>query len=675
MRVVVRRGIGHMDSGLRKTVMSIRADTHLFGSKEGYCTLAYSAGVDPAESDELSMFGFGQTGSSSYLDALAAEPSAYGRQLQSGRVGITRCLRGHPDDAGRPTLLLCTLLIAPQDYEGLLQRGLESVINDPSIWELACFESGEQIAIRPMTAGPPRSVQRNDLGVLDAWLISQLNRGSVSAFSHERKTAETVLAFPQVLETNDRLRYRWGVNLLSGDAPVDVCTLSTSAKQSGRRKVYRFEPDESIRNEVVRFLRDGIETGTLRELPSLTSMLQRNHESATVSQEPPCLNQEAATDVPTRSSHRRRVMTAVAISFAGVAVVVGVLTLGTSIFRRDQDSVPEQVPPIENAFAMDTSRKERNKQEEPVEPTLVKPKPQPADIERVDTAPALSESPTESEDRPGDEKVETVTRDEFNTDDADITSQADRPRGIVDVESLDQLEEDDETPDPTKSDLEPLFKEMSTDELALWFVKTRLPKPHESGGPPLFDDDYGQEHLRQYVAALEAVRKREENLKDRRRLDPNSHDVKTDLSTLRITLENEAENIQRILGEYIAYLQDAFGKRAKAPSMNHPDWRSISALTERLNLNQSLTGDAELCVRCTSVMQYFVREILSGRSTELKKIVNGWHNDLGSKNPSKGLLGELSENKELLDKRIKRRKDEQEKLEIRVGSRDGQPDC
>ena len=184
MRVVVWRGIGHMDGGVRNTIMSIRADTHLFGSKQGYRTLAHSAGVVHAEADELSVFGFGQTGSSAYLDTLVTEPSAYGRQLRSGRVGITRCLRGRPDDAGRPTLLLCTVLIAPQDYEGLVQRGLESVINDSNIWDLACFESGEQIPIRPMTAGPPRSVEENDLAVLDAWLTSQLNRGSVSAFSH-----------------------------------------------------------------------------------------------------------------------------------------------------------------------------------------------------------------------------------------------------------------------------------------------------------------------------------------------------------------------------------------------------------------------------------------------------------------------------------------------------------
>lgn len=651
-------------------MMSIRADTHLFGSKQGYRTLAHSAGVVHAESDELSVFGFGQTGSSAYLDRLATEPSAYGRQLQSGRVGITRCLKGFPDDAGRPTLFLCTLLIAPQDYEGLVQRGLESVINDSGIWELGCFESGEQIPIRPTTTDPPRSVQENDLGVLDAWLTSQLNRGSVSAFSHERKIAETVLALPQVLDANDRLRYRWGVNLLSGDAPVDVCTLSRSAKQSGRRKVNRFDPGGPIRNDIVEFLRDRLDAGTLRELPSLASMLNPVPESSALLHEPLVLNQATDIQMPFRPSHKRRVMTAAALSFAGVAVVASVLVVGAGIFRKYQDAREEYTAQIDGTVAMDTSSRGQSKPEEPVEVTRRKPKPPPEDIGPVDPLPAPPQSSTKDEDRPRIGDTETPPPAKFTFDVGD-TPQDQRTRSMLDDSANEG--EDDDTSGPIESDPDPAFKDKSVDQLATWFVENPLPKPDKSSGTQPFNDQYGKDHLRPYVAALKEMRTKWVYLELSQWLDPTANDVKTDLRNLRVTIESEAELIRKIMDEYIEHLVKTFGQRARAPSIDSKKWKSKSALEERLNLNESLTEDAEICVSCKSVMRYFARKYLTG-IPDYMEIVDGWSESLGSKNKNKSLLGKLRGNKELLENRIERLRREQPKLSIELGSDNAKSD-
>ena len=696
MRVVVWRGVGHMDGGVRNTIMSIRADTHLFGSKQGYCTLAHSAGVVHAESDELSAFGFGQTGSSAYLDTLVTEPSAYGRQLRSGRVGITRCLKGCPDDAGRPTLLLCTLLLAPQDYEGLVQRGLDSVINDPSIWELACFESGEQIAIRPTTTGPPRSVQKDDLGVLDAWLTSQLNRGSVSALSHERKTAETVLALPQVLEASDRLRYRWGVNLLSGDAPVDVCTLSTSAKQSGRRKINRFEPDGPIRNEVVGGLRDSLDAGTLRELSSLASMLNPVPESSALPHKPLVLNQEADIQMPLQPSHRRRVITAAAISFAGVAVVASVLALGTGIFRKYQDARDEHTAQIDGAVAMDTSTREQDKQEERLASTTVKTKSPPANIKGGNPPPDATKSLNESGNQTGSEENETSPRginkendpstdtsnssiesgdqagiknpetslpgdskennppppepDEFQAKENN-TPQADKARGIVHESANKPTEKDDDTPGPTPSNPEPDFKSMSDDKIADWFDNNELPKPDKGDGTQPFDEQYGQEALLHYVAALKEIRKRVENVgKPMERF----RSEEETLGKLCRTRDNAAENIR----QYIGYLKQAYGKSARAPSSDPKEWHSISALRKRLKINEALMENANLCLNCMRHMEHSVRKIANRELVDPEKI-------------ARVLRDKLAKNKVTLEKRIERLRIDQRKPSIKLGSDNG----
>lgn len=653
-----------MDGGVRNTIMSIHADTHLFGSKEGYRTLAHSAGVDLPESNELSAFGFGQTGSSAYLEALATEPSAYGRQLRSGRVGITRCLRGCPDDAGRPTLLLCTLLIAPQDYEGLVQRGLESVINDSSIWVLACFESGEDIPIRPTTAGPPRSVRGNDLGVLDAWLTSQLNRGSVSAFFHERKTAETVLALPQVLEAGDRLRYRWGVNLLSGDAPVDVCTFSRSAKQSGRRKVNRFELDGQTRNAVVGFLRDSLDAGTLRELPSLASMLNPVPESSALPPKPLVLNQEADIQMPLQPSHKRRVMTAAAISFAGVAVVASVLALGAGIFRKYQDAREEHTAQIDGAVAMDTSTREQDKQEESVDLPRVRPKSQPANTERDKSPPAPPESPTKDEDQPRMGDTETPPPVEFTFDVAD-TPQDHRTRSMLDDSANEG--EDDDTSGPPPSNREPAPKDMTPGDPAMWFGDHSLLKVNVFGVPdPLeFDDQYGQTHLQPYVEFIEDVLNRIEKLdqfikRDKENHNPVSVDDIVEKNKLLDSLIEPVEELSIVLEKYIDYLSNSYVENAEA-SNRDKQWRDLDWLKRRHRVCELLLLDADIFRRGARVGQKYLKFLTptdrqKRKSRELWTKIKSWKQKIGGEYPNPhGLLRDLVENKRRLSAQIKRR--------------------
>lgn len=682
--------------------MSISADTHLFGSKQGYQTLAKTPGVAQSESDELSTFGFGQTGSSSYLDHLIADPSAYGRQLQSGRIGITKCLKGNPDDAGRPTLLLCTLLISPRDYECLAMQSLESVISDSNVWNLASFESGQKVQIRSNLTNTTRSVREEDLIILDAWLTSQDIKRSVSAFSHESKISEFILAFPQVIDANDRLQFRWGINLLSGDVAVDVCTLSTSAKQSGRRRINQFNPEGPIRNDVIGFLRDNLKAGALQKLPSLESLLNPVSEPTTLQHESIKESQNAEMHLPLQSSHKRRVLAAAAISFAGIALITSVLALSAGIFRKNQDATKEQVQQTENLIAKNTPIiPEEIKSSETTEPptdkaesqndggeqnTSPSTQPEPAtdsnNQEAIENPKKSNAKQEDNANEPAPSDKEENIEDDFNI--KNDQQQDDNPAGLVDSSANEPLENEkseskteekiEESTGTLTSESEQFFKEMKLDDLFMWFGDNPLPTQRRGTGTKTFDAQFAEKYLQPFVLALEEVRER---------LVLNSskfgyENKQSEKDYLIETFNTAVTNIHNVFDDYIEYLKAELRLKANLPSGTEA-LNSDDELKNRLEENKLLTENAELCLKCCRIMMDAHYEIERPNSpTKLSQSIRQWIEDLGKKNPKKGLLGKLSHAKDLLEKRIESRQrklqEKKKKLEIKTGSKNDQSD-
>ncbi|HMN96431.1 MAG TPA: hypothetical protein PKC43_11235 [Phycisphaerales bacterium] len=229
---------------------------HLFGSRRGYRTLARSADVTAAEDAALSGIGFGQVTDARAIAMLATRVTAVGRPLPGGRFAITRALPGGADDAGRPTLALCTLLIGPRAYCDRARYALAPLLGDRSLWDLRRFESGAAIEL-PVASPRARQANRRDLAVADAWLLA-LEADAVAVLPPGSETA--ILALPEVLASVDAMRFRWGVNVIGLDAGADVVTAAPEGG-GGRRGVIECSLDGPLVSDWMRFQ---IEQGTVR---------------------------------------------------------------------------------------------------------------------------------------------------------------------------------------------------------------------------------------------------------------------------------------------------------------------------------------------------------------------------------------------------------------------------
>jgi len=216
----------------------IRLGTHLFGSRAGYRTIARSPDVSDAEDAELAVFGFGQTADDAVLDRLDDEPSAFGRPVTGGRVAITRLFRGEPDESGRATLELRTILVSPADAPRLLRAGLGVVLQHPAIWDRRAFLAGEGRAATP----PEGEVRRDEAAeqAFAAWSDGILGASApesrrIAVLDPEPDGSAAISGLAALVRPADLARLRWGVRLLSIGVPVDVCTLATGVRATGRR--------------------------------------------------------------------------------------------------------------------------------------------------------------------------------------------------------------------------------------------------------------------------------------------------------------------------------------------------------------------------------------------------------------------------------------------------------
>ena len=220
--------------------MGIQVDRHLFGSFDGYRTLATSPGVTPDESAELSEFGFGQTSDPSILNSLHERLCVLGRPLRSGRIAITRAFAGPPDDAGRPTLRLCSLVFSDLQFLEVRQ-GLKSLLGDSKIWSVSGFEQGLIAEVRPRRTSPPPGADA--LHLVDWWMEMNGRRDLVLSLPLEDRSEDAILSAVASVADIDSIMLRWGIFLFSTSAAADVCTLAPLASRSMRRKVHELTLD------------------------------------------------------------------------------------------------------------------------------------------------------------------------------------------------------------------------------------------------------------------------------------------------------------------------------------------------------------------------------------------------------------------------------------------------
>ena len=97
--------------------------------------MAYSEGLIESDCRKLEVFGFGQTSDRGYLTSLSSVPAYISRPLDSNRRAITRVFPGQPDDAGRNTLLLVSVILSNSEWIRTLRGDVLPLLNNPDLWQ------------------------------------------------------------------------------------------------------------------------------------------------------------------------------------------------------------------------------------------------------------------------------------------------------------------------------------------------------------------------------------------------------------------------------------------------------------------------------------------------------------------------------------------------------------
>ena len=206
----------------------IRVSTHLFGSTDGYHTLAKSADVSEAEDHALSIFGFGSPKSQEEIDQLAQHPSVAGRLLPGGRFAITRLFPGEPDVAGRDTVERRTILFSAHDWKAVVRCDLESLLQDSHAFEREAFTNAAE-----------HSVLVNDsedllpsFGELERRLydilLSTPRHNACALVADEPANRRGLLQLLKLLPGNEASQLSWGLGLFAATPGVRIATASTS---------------------------------------------------------------------------------------------------------------------------------------------------------------------------------------------------------------------------------------------------------------------------------------------------------------------------------------------------------------------------------------------------------------------------------------------------------------
>ena len=206
----------------------IQVSTHLFGSTDGYTTLAKSAHVSEADEHALSIFGFGSPKSQEDIDQLTRHPSVAGRLLPSGRFAITRLFPGKPDVAGRDTVERRSIIFSAQDWKWVVRCDLESLINDQQAFEREVFAKSL-----------PHSVQVNDSQDLLPCaqelerrlydiMLSTPRHNACALLADDPVNRRGLLQLLKLLPEHEACTLSWGLGLFAATPGVRIATASNS---------------------------------------------------------------------------------------------------------------------------------------------------------------------------------------------------------------------------------------------------------------------------------------------------------------------------------------------------------------------------------------------------------------------------------------------------------------
>jgi len=210
----------------------IQVSTHLFGSTDGYQTLAKSADVSEAEERALSIFGFGSPQSPQEIEQLRHRPSVAGKLLPSGRFAITRLFPGGPDVAGRDTVERRSIIFSAQQWKSVVQCDLESLLADDHAFARDAFmnASAHSVQVRDSDDLLPHAgeLERHVYDIL----LSTPRQNCCSLLPDEAANRRALMRLLKLLPAQDAGQLSWGLGLFAATPGVRIATASASVPAS-----------------------------------------------------------------------------------------------------------------------------------------------------------------------------------------------------------------------------------------------------------------------------------------------------------------------------------------------------------------------------------------------------------------------------------------------------------
>lgn len=215
----------------------MKADIHVLGSTDGYRTIMRSPGLRSDEEGMLTVLNFGQVESAD-MAMLGHTPVVHGRQLPSGRYALTRYVSGEPDDVGRPTIELRTIVMDFSDFTSRVRSGLSGLVHDHGFWMGASFAKGSAVSLPRHAGGGGLSPA---VRAATAGWQSALSTGSVAFIEDQLNGTPAILETVATVDAGLLGSLRWGVSILSMDIDVDLCTLLPGRQPTSHRALNRID--------------------------------------------------------------------------------------------------------------------------------------------------------------------------------------------------------------------------------------------------------------------------------------------------------------------------------------------------------------------------------------------------------------------------------------------------
>src|SRR5262249_29622445 len=135
---------------------TMRIERHIFGSIDGYRTLAHSPGLSVADCQLLEGFAFGTPYDPAIRATFSKQPAYWARPIGAHRRAITQVRPGDPDDAGRPTLLFLTAVVPTEEWIDALQGDSSPLMHEMTLWK---WQRGAAVHPLDLPMGGPSALR------------------------------------------------------------------------------------------------------------------------------------------------------------------------------------------------------------------------------------------------------------------------------------------------------------------------------------------------------------------------------------------------------------------------------------------------------------------------------------------------------------------------------------